>query len=187
MMEEKKINVEENLEKILTGLSDALVRDSLPKDFEKTVEELKKTYICKNAENASICLFFKIEMFTEQLAKMIHPDYSNVKKENLWKLEYLWQHYSNVENYISSFISTFEGLCCSTDKGRWLLDSYMRNLIDGSVPDMEKKKGDFHKPRFGTFDEWTAFIDAYINSRFSYSHELLTSTATLIKAAEASK
>lgn len=187
MMEEKKINVEENLEKILTGLSDALVRDSLPKDFEKTVEELKDTYMCKSPENASTCIFFKIDQMSEELAKRIMPKYENVSKQNIWKLTYLWQHYSDVEHYISSFISTFEGLCCSVDKGRWLLDSYMRNLIDGSVPDMEKKKGDYHKPRFGTFDEWTAFIDAYLKSRFSYSHELLTSTATLIKAAEASK
>lgn len=183
-MEEKKINVEENLEKILTGLSDVLVRENLPKDFEKTVEELKKTYLCKNAENASICLFFKIEMFTEQLAKMIHPDYSNVKKENLWKLEYLWQHYSQVEHYISSFIEKFEGRCCSVDKGRWLLNWYMKNLIDGSVPDMEKREGEYQKPRFGTFEEWYNFIDAYIISRYQFVPELLTSSAKLIEAAK---
>lgn len=115
-MEEKKINVEENLEKILTGLSDALVRDSLPKDFEKTVEELKDTYMCKSPENASTCIFFKIDQMSEELAKRIMPKYENVSKQNIWKLTYLWQHYSDVEHYIASFISTFDGLCCSVDK-----------------------------------------------------------------------
>lgn len=186
-MEEKREHVEETLSTVLDAIANSIVTDAIPKTFEKTVEELKDTYMCKSPENASTCIFFKIDQMSEELAKRIMPKYKNVSKQNIWKLTYLWQHYSDVEHYISSFISTFEGLCCSVDKGCWLLDSYMRNLIDGSVPDMEKKKGDYHKPRFGTFDEWTAFIDAYLKSRFSYSHELLTSTATLIKAAEASK
>ena len=60
----------------------------------------------------------------------------------------------------------------------------MKNLIDGSVPDMEKREGEYQKPRFGTFEEWYNFIDAYIISRYQFVPELLTSSAKLIEAAK---
>ena len=82
-------NVEKNLEKLMESLAIALSTENLPNDFDKIVEELKKTYICKNAENASTCLFFKIDNFTDQLVKQLMPKYENVSRNNLWKLEYL--------------------------------------------------------------------------------------------------
>lgn len=133
-------NVEKNLEKLMESLATSLSKENLPNNFDGIVDELKKSYVCKNAENASVCLFFKIENFTDQLVKQLMPKYENVSRNNLWKLEYLWQHFSQVEHYISSFISTFEGHCCSVDKGRWLLDKYMNYLIKEEIPDMKKKE-----------------------------------------------
>ena len=179
----KKDNVEENLGKILDALVDVITKDSIPSNFDEMVENLKNTYVCKNAENASTCLFFKIEMFEDVLVKKIMPSYNHVKTENVWKLEYLWKNYNQVEHYISSFIEQIEGICCSVDKGRWLLNSYMRYLIDGTTPNMEKKKEQYHKPSFGTFEEWYQFIDDYIKSRYQFVPELIKSSVTLLNAA----
>lgn len=177
-------NIEKNLEKVMEALAESLVKENLPQNFDEIIEELKKSYICKNAESASVCLFFKLDNFKNELVKKIMPKYENVPKKNLWKLEYLWINYNQVEHYISSFISTFEGHCCSVDKGRWLLNQYMNYLIKAEIPDMEKKEKEYWKPKFGTFEEWYNFIDGYINSRYSYSHEFILATAKLIEAAD---
>lgn len=180
-------NVEKNLEKLMESLVTSLSTENLPNDFDKIVEELKKTYICKNAENASVCLFFKIENFEVQLVKQIMPKYENVPRKNLWKLEYLWMNFNQVEHYISSFVAKFEGSCCSVDKGRWLLNKYMNYLVKEEIPDMEKKEKEYWKPNFGTFEEWYNFIDGYVGSRYSYSHNFVLATAKLIAAAEKEK
>lgn len=186
-MNKKNINIEQELEEVLNGLTTFITKEGLPQNFEETVEKIKETYLCKNASNASVCLFWKIDNFKEQLAKMIMPKYDNVEKKNLWKLTYLWQNYNSVEHYISSFISGFEGTCCCVDKANWLLSNYMQYLIDQSVPDMEKKEKMFYKPNFGTFEEWFNFIDAYIHSMYHYTSEFLTSSAKLIQKATSKK
>lgn len=180
-------NVEKNLEKLMESLATALSKENLPNDFDEIVDELKQTYICKNAETASTCLFFKIEKFEDQLVKQLMPKYENVPRKNLWKLEYLWQHFSQVEHYVSSFVEKFEGCCCSVDKGRWLLNKYMNYLIKEEIPDMKKKEKEYWKPSFGTFEEWYKFIDGYIESRYRYSHEFVLATAKLIEATEKNK
>ena len=175
---------EKILEKVIETLATSIREDVIPKDFEKIVEDLKDSYMTKNPKNASVCLFFKIDTFKEYLAKAIMPEYETVDRKNLWKLILLWQDYNVVENYISSFVSTYEGHCCSADKGCWLLDRYMNNLIDGSVPEMKKEKGQFQKPSFGTFEEWYNFIDSYISSRYKYNPDFLIASAKLIQVAE---
>lgn len=99
---------EKILEKVIETLATSIREDVIPKDFEKIVEDLKDSYMTKNPKNASVCLFFKIDTFKEYLAKAIMPEYETVDRKNLWKLILLWQDYNVVENYISSFVSTYE-------------------------------------------------------------------------------
>lgn len=178
---------EKVLEDLIEILSTSIMEDVIPKDFVKIVEELKDSYMTKNPESASVCLFFKIDTFKEYLAKAIMPEYENVEKKDLWKLILLWQDYNTIEHYLSDFISLYEGNGCSFDKGSWLLNNYMKYLIKKEEPNMEKKENEYWKPSFGTFEEWFNFIDEYIKSRYSFYPEFLIASAKLIQAAEKSK
>ena len=178
---------EKILENLIEILSTSIMEDVIPKDFEKIVEELKDSYMTKNPESASVCLFFKIDQFKESLAKAIMPEYETVEKKDLWKLILLWQDYNTIEHYLSSFISSYEGSCCSVDKGRWLLNNYINYIINKEEPNMKKKEKEYWKPSFGTVEEWFNFIDGYIKSRYSFYPEFLIASAKLIQAAEKSK
>ena len=179
---------EKVLEDLIEILLTSIREDGIPKkDFEKIVEELKDSYMTKNPESPSVCVFFKIDQFKEYLAKAIMPEYENVEKKDLWKLILLWQDYNTIEHYLSSFISVHEAICCSVDKGRWLLNNYMNYIINKEEPDMEKKEKEYWKPSFGTFEEWFNFIDGYIKSRYSFYPEFLIASAKLFQAGKKSK
>lgn len=154
----------EALENILTALVDSITDETKAKLKMKDVETLKNSYMCKNAEDYSVCVTFQLESRLDELTKLIIPNYEELPKKTKWSILYLWKNFNYLSHYISEFIELYEGFACSVDKSSWLLNSYMKWLETEELPDMTITEKCFWKPHFGDAEDWMLWIKGYISN-----------------------
>ena len=179
--EKEEEELKKQLESVITALT--FSKEKLEKDErEKVTDWIKsKKYFLKNPENYSTCFVWKktneLEGFIDEFVNF--DEYPECQK---WKVKEIWNYFNDIEHFISGFISKFEGSAASVDKGRWLLNSYMKYLKDGKMPDMTREEKCYWKPRKGSAEEWMEFIDTYMVNRHRFSMEYLKASAALLKA-----
>lgn len=78
------------------------------------------------------------------------------------RLEFIYTSYDFVMNHLEGFIEEKEGLVCSSDKSRWLLNGYRAYFINGiveEIPALKERK--FWHPKFGEAKDWFSWIDTF--------------------------
>lgn len=176
----------------------ALVMDSLANAFRKEAEEEHAEMCAKyieehgdrllNPEKYGLLVGFNLEQFNSVLIQnllnseaVLHQRNYSRKQEHA--LEFLYAHYQFIDNHVDKIVEEYEGMPCSADKTRHILQLYRTYLITGKMPVFENEKH-YWIPNFGSAERWIGFVKTL--SRLYYGHvtEYLDSRNALIQEIE---
>lgn len=177
----EKDRTEEALNTVINGLINSITDEANARIPVRVVEEIKDSYMARNAESYSVCVDWKVQEVMDAIVKLIIPDYETYPNKVKNEMVYIWRHYSSIEHYISELISKFEGVGCSVDKGRWLLNSYMTYIQTEKMPDMTIEEKCFWKPHFGTAETWMKWIHSYILNTYRPEVDFFSLTSVLLQ------
>ncbi|MEJ1517893.1 hypothetical protein R3O67_32495 [Bacillus cereus] len=154
--------MKEQLEQTINALSDAFRKESEQK-YAAWAESIVKEYHyldIQKPEEFSLLLSQTLDEQADLLVRIAlsHIDMDSKKKH---KLEFIYLQYQFIERHLESIILPFEGHGCSTDKTRWLIDTYVKYLISGNLPTVEEKK--YWHPKRGEVCDWVEWIDSMYN------------------------
>lgn len=138
---------------------------------EKTerVEMLKESIKALNIDwtNPEYVNLLHINRLLEHIDIMVSETYPNVSRNILHKIQFIYKHYRFIENNVESIVDL--GIGCSADKSRWIIKAYIKYLVTGIEPILPERNEEGHHyghPDFGTFNEWTTFIDGLIGQYY---------------------
>lgn len=124
------------------------VMQQLLRDYGKEIKKMDTFYIL---------IQYSMEEALEYLVRLMYP---NLTEKTTHDIIFLYTHYDFYEHQVEGLIYSREGFVCVSDKTKWLLNSYLRYLLEEKVPDMNREAKCFWKPHFGTGDEWISFIES---------------------------
>lgn len=176
----------------------ALVMDSLANAFRKEAEEehaeMCAKYIDKhgdrllNPENYGLLVGFNLEQFNSVLIQnllnseaVFHQRNYSTKQE--YALEFLYAHYQFIDNHVDKIVEEYEGMPCSADKTRHILQLYRTYLITGDMPVFENEKH-YWIPNFGSAERWIGLVKTLNGLYYGRVTEYLDARNTLIKEIE---
>ncbi|MCU7667818.1 hypothetical protein [Bacillus thuringiensis] len=151
--------MKEKLAQTINALSDAFQIESEQK-YAAWAESIVKEYDFLDIQKPEEFSLLLSQTLDEQADLLVHIALSHIdmdsKKKH--KIEFTYLQYQFIERHLESIILPFEGLSCSTDKTRWLIDTYIEYLISSNLPTVEEKK--FWHPKHGGVGEWMEWIDS---------------------------
>lgn len=161
---DQRLHIDEMTAKTVLATMEALVQ-SINKDneerFKPVVDAIEQQFAGRkmNPEDFSLLIGYDIlENLHAQLITRFFPQYPNTGR-SCRAARFVIEHYSFIENQISSIIVKIHGhrMCC-VDCARWLIKQYILFLQDPDfVPDMTIDEKCYWKPDFGSGEEWMAF------------------------------
>lgn len=139
--------IKQALGEVIEGMFNASQKDTQEK-YQKQIEILRQN-LEPNPGEIYIFTFYKLENVLE----CVFP-------EEIVKIAKNWNFY---ESHLEKLIIKFEGSGCNADKSRWLLNRHIDFKKTGQEPDMQKKEGEYWKPGFGTWQQWSKLINEIEN------------------------
>lgn len=74
-----------------------------------------------------------------------------------YKISKIYNNYNLFEQNIRSIIIHNEGNCCCADKSRYIINCYIKNILEKEVLWEEKK---YYIPKIGTSSQWMEFCQS---------------------------
>lgn len=152
---------EDNIGSFISALFDGLM-DSTNKEVDelygKQIEEIvAKNKNLKDPEMFDLFVQYPLDNALRVLVTKINSS------ENAHKIYAIYKHYGFLNTNISKLITIKEGMACSVDKSRWLIDSYLKYAEAGTLPDMFIDDKCYWKPEFGTAEQWMEFCEGLLD------------------------
>ncbi|QHW35803.1 hypothetical protein GZH47_33465 (plasmid) [Paenibacillus rhizovicinus] len=146
---------------VINGLFGAFEAESDAKnaDWIRSVTQEYHYLDLNNPEKFSLLLTMAVRDKADALMRHALPSIvpADLNRKLKHKVEFAFLHYDFIARHLKSIILKFEGHGCSTDKTRWLIDSYVKYIISGDLPLIEEKK--YWHPACGEVADWMAWID----------------------------
>jgi hypothetical protein len=94
----------------------------------------------------------------------------------------LWMDYDFLESNVSELCAKFYGGGCSVDRGKFIVNSYIKFKETGIMPKLNwKQEYTFHYPKKGSLKQWFKFIEGINRLKYGYNDIYLKSLMELIK------
>ncbi|ADO59908.1 hypothetical protein [Paenibacillus polymyxa] len=147
---------------ILHALSNAFVNESDSKhaDWIRRIKEDYSHLDLKKPETFSLLLSTTIKDQARALMRHVLPTLAPSDMDSKLKhnIEFAFLQYEFITRHLKSVILKVEGYGCSTDKTRWLIDSYVKHLLTGELPSIEERE--YWHPACGEITDWLDWIDS---------------------------
>lgn len=185
MQQDKSIN-EENIAKAFSDIFNNLLEEDKRKTknlYGELVENLIKENkdSIKNADDFNVLVNYQIKKVLEYyLYELFKDEIQN--NSNVYSILFLYINYGFLERNIKNVIIVKEGNCCCADKTKWVLESYEKFLVDGTLPNMTQEEGCYWKPSFGESQEWMNFCQGLKKLHYGEPNEYLIALSSLIKS-----
>lgn len=151
--------MKEEFGEVLEVLADSVQKKSDMKNAE-WIEDIKNEYDYLNIEKPeqfSLLISLSLDDKADALIRSVLSSI-NIDNKKKHRLEFAYLQYDFIERHLKSVILKFQGHACSTDKTRWLIDTYVKYLISGELPTIEKKS--YWHPACGQVYDWMMWIDS---------------------------
>lgn len=151
--------MKEELEGVMNALVDGIQKESEEKHGDYVQEILKEYHYLdvKNPEHFNLLLSQTTEQ-QEELLVAVATDHIELAPKEKEKYEFVYLHYDFIERHLETIVLDIEGLACSADKTRWLIDTYLQYMVTGEVPTVEKRN--YWHPFNLNIEAWMKWIDS---------------------------
>lgn len=175
---ENKDSIETAIKDIVTCILSNDEKEINEKYKEIIQEFIRSGYDLKNAETFDVMIRFQIDNIMNLLISSLNPEISSSKNKDA--VQFLFLHYSYLNENIEKLISKKEGHACSADKSRHLLEMYKEYLLTGNIPELENQKH-FWIFSFGTYPMWFDFCDSLWYLYYGNPSKYLTAYKNLLE------
>lgn len=152
-------NPEAHIKKALDSLYNAIQSDY----EEKYADWLKNTFKeyehlnIKNPEEYSLLKSITLDEQAYLLAQEA-TSHLEIDEKKRHKILFVYLLYDFIERHLEKFIMEHEGVIYSTDKTRWLINTYVEYLVYGKVPVIDREE--FWHPMNLEIMDWINWIDS---------------------------
>jgi hypothetical protein len=180
------LTMEKEIGNVIEGLSGAFEKESDDKNGS-WIRDIKAEYKhldLTRPEHFSLLNSLAIKDKAHALLRTIPifpADFTDRQKKH--KVQFAFLHYSFIDRHLKSVICTVEGHGCSTDKTRWLIDSYVKQLLTGEEPVVTEKR--YWHPKCGEPADWMAWIDTMPDLYYGQVEEYVHAKYKILKSYEA--
>jgi hypothetical protein len=171
--------MKKELEQIFEALSDSFQQESNMKHVE-WIQNIKNEYHyldIEKPEKFSLLISITLEDQANTLIRTI-LSHINIEYNKKYKLEFTYLQYDFIVHHLKSVILEFEGSDCSTDKTRWLIDTYSEYLISDTLPIINKTN--YWHPSCGETIDWMIWIDSMYEFYYGKIEEYLLSKENIV-------
>ena len=175
-MSTKKEEHENRLQRVLEALERGIQEESDSENAEK-VENIIKDYPYMDIQDPEKCgdvIFLALDTQADLLSRtaMSHIEMDEGMVENKNAIQFVYKHYTFVQNHLENVIEKYEGRVCVSDKSRSIISCYLKSLKTGKVP--AKSEG-YWVPPVSVPEIWLDWIDAmrfmYFGETYEYSQK----------------
>lgn len=162
---------ENDIKNVISALFDSFTKIEDEEAINVLGDKLDKLinsgYDLKDMEYFDVLIKYKLDNALRVLIGKLNPEVTDSHK--LYKLYFLYNHYSYLDNSLSNFISQKEGRACCVDKSRWLIKKYKEYILEGKIPDMTIDEICYWKPHWGTGQQWMNLCEGLLNFYYGIS------------------
>lgn len=166
--------IKKEIGNVIGGLADAFQKESEEKYGQHVIELLEENdhLDIQNPEKFSLFLATTLKRQID-FATKVATSHIKIDKKGHFSLKFVYAHYDFLKSHIDSLIKRHEGWSFSTDKSRWLIDSYVKYIITGENPVITEKK--YWHPKIGSPEIWMKWMgtlkDLYYGEETEYVGE----------------
>lgn len=175
--------MEHEMNEIIEGILDGFDqsnKDTYDKLIFKTVSDLRETgYDMKDPDVFNTILAFKQDNLMELIVEELHEPCKN--KENQHKANFVFTHYSFLENHIRKLIESRSGSCFVADISHSIIKKYLEWLISGKMDEIHIEIESFWVPKFGMYTDWFIYCDALYELYYGLTEHYLVAYENLLK------
>lgn len=159
-MTEKKPVTKEAMSAVLDGMFNAIKKQEVDTHGD-TVDALiaEHSYLDIHKPEHFALLISNTLSAQEDLLfdKAIAADKLPTDPKALHQFKFIYTHYNFIDRHLKKVVYAKEGHACSTDKTRYLIDSYLQYVATGDLPVRAAEKH-YWEPAAGTYQQWMDFI-----------------------------
>jgi hypothetical protein len=159
-MTEKKPVTEEAMFAVLDGMFNSIKKEEADThgDAVDALIASHKYLDIHKPEHFSLLISNTLSAQEELLFdKAIAPEDLPTLPKVLHRFKFAYTHYNFIDRHLKKTIYAKEGHACSTDKTRYLIDSYVQYIATGKLPTRAAEKH-YWEPSAGTYQQWVDFI-----------------------------
>lgn len=151
--------MKKELEQVIESMFDVFQKEADQKNaiWLRTILDEYSHLDIDKPEHFSLVNNLTIERQIDLLARTVLSPLK-LERDVKHKVQFAYENYNFIDRHLKNLIYKYEGSACSTDKTRWLIDSYVQYLIKGEIEEVEEKK--YWHPDILNVKRWMDYIDS---------------------------